>query len=460
MVYLPFILTALASAVGALPHIAPDFKAASHPAFPKYEMQYTHPSRLCDPHVKQTSGYLGVGDFKHFFFWAFESRNDPKNDPIILWLNGGPGCSSLTGLFMELGPCTVNLAGNTSTVNKYSWNNNATVIFLDQPANVGYSYGYADTSDSFGAGRDIYVFLQVLFKQFPAYAHLDFHIAGESYAGHYIPAVASIIQQGNKALAKKLVPINLKSLMIGNGLIDPLIQYRSFKQMGCDNEYGKVLTTDTCRTMEEATPRCEEAIRECYRTTNTHDCVGASSVCNLQLLKPYLDTGLNPYDVTKKCSGGNLCYDILYSVQTYLNRPEIAKAVGSQVKSFQSCNKDINHSFQMAGDWMRPYVQLLPEILNSGTRLLIYAGDADYVCNWVGNKAWTLELPWEGQEEYTAASDRVWHSSSGMEAGEVRATKDGRLTFLRVYKAGHMVPYDQPAHALDMVKAWIQGGLH
>ena len=92
---------------------------------------------------------------------------------------------------MELGPSSVNEAGTKPIHNEYSWNNNASVIFLDQPINVGYSYGDDSVSDTVAASKDVYALLVLFFKQFPEYKHLDFHIAGESYAGHYIPVFAS-----------------------------------------------------------------------------------------------------------------------------------------------------------------------------------------------------------------------------------------------------------------------------
>ena len=89
---------------------------------------------------------------------VFESRNDPKNDPIILWLNGGPGCSSSTGLFFELGPSSINKTLHP-VYNPYSWNSNASVIFLDQPVGVGYSYtGGDEVKNTLTAAKDVYVF--------------------------------------------------------------------------------------------------------------------------------------------------------------------------------------------------------------------------------------------------------------------------------------------------------------
>lgn len=92
----------------------------------------------------------------------------------------------------------------------------------------------------------------------------------------------------------------------------------------------------------------------------------------------------------------------------------------------------------MAGDWMRPYHTAIPPLLEDGIRVLIYAGDADFICNWMGNKAWTLELPWSGQKGFKAAEDKTWYSDIGKEdGGEVRTY--GNFTFLRAYGGGHMV---------------------
>ena len=96
---------------------------------------------LCDT-VKQYSGYykLTTGD-KHYFYWMFESRSKPSTDPVLLWMTGGPGCSSEVALFGENGPCKVNGEGIGTERNPYSWNTNANLIYIDQPTGTGFSYG-------------------------------------------------------------------------------------------------------------------------------------------------------------------------------------------------------------------------------------------------------------------------------------------------------------------------------
>ncbi|KAI7886234.1 peptidase S10, serine carboxypeptidase, partial [Lichtheimia hyalospora FSU 10163] len=435
-------------------------KSFTHPAFPEYSMRYKTPE-ICDPTVKQISGYLDIESDKHFFFWFFESRNNPQEDPLVLWLNGGPGCSSMLGLLTELGPCAVNEDGSDTILNEYSWNNNASVIFLDQPLNVGYSYGKGGPLDSVNAAKDVYALLQLFFKEFPQYSNLDFHVAGESYGGHYVPAIGSELNRNNKAssdmseMASTLSRINLKSLLIGNGLTDPLIQYKYYSKYACENSYGPALEQQECDKMDDKYPACAKLIEKCYAAQDLHSCMPALTKCNEDLTGPYHKSGKNPYDVRKDCVGSNLCYDIIDSLETYLNRPDVMSAIGAQVQKYDNCNDEMGGQFG-ANDWMRPYVNEIAPLLEDGIRILVYAGDADFICNWMGNKAWVVELPWSGHEEFAAAADTAWFSTTANEqGGELRRTKDGRFAFLRIFDSGHMVPMDRGDYALDMLNNWL-----
>ncbi|KAH7579260.1 Serine carboxypeptidase [Nakaseomyces glabratus] len=418
-----------------------------------------NPKKLgVDPHVKQLTGYLDNElEDKHFFFWFFESRNDPKNDPVILWLNGGPGCSSLTGLFFELGPSSIDGQKLKPVKNPFSWNSNASVIFLDQPVNVGFSYAGSNSnggvSNTVAAGKDVYAFLQLFFKQFPQYADgQDFHIAGESYAGHYIPVFASEIL----AHPQKERHFNLTSVLIGNGLTDPLTQYRYYKPMACGEGSGAdpVLSPEECSAMEDSLDRCLSLIDACYQSESVWACVPASIYCNNAQLAPYQRTGRNVYDVRKDCEGGSLCYPELQNIDDYLNMDYVREAVGAEVDHYESCNFDINRNFLFNGDWMKPYHKQVIEILEKGVPVLIYAGDKDFICNWMGNRAWTDELQWKYSSGFAQEPVRNWTASiTGEVAGEVKSYEN--LTFLRLFDGGHMVPYDQPESSLSMLNEWI-----
>ncbi|KAL2201084.1 extracellular carboxypeptidase [Corynascus similis CBS 632.67] len=409
------------------------------------------PSKLGVDSVKQYSGYLDdEANDKHLFYWFFESRNDPKNDPVVLWLNGGPGCSSLTGLFLELGPSSIDKKLKVVN-NEFSWNNNASVIFLDQPVNVGYSYSGSSVSNTIAAGKDVYALLTLFFHQFPEYAKQDFHIAGESYAGHYIPVFASEI------LSHKNRNINLKSILIGNGLTDGLTQYEYYRPMACgEGGYPAVLTETECRSMDNALPRCQSLIQNCYDSGSVWSCVPASIYCNNALIGPYQRTGQNVYDIRGKCEdSSNLCYSGLGYISDYLNQQSVMDALGVEVSSYESCNFDINRNFLFQGDWMQPFHRLVPNILKE-IPVLIYAGDADYICNWLGNRAWTEKLEWPGKKDFNQAKVQdLKLAGADNEYGKVKAS--GNFSFMQIYQAGHMVPMDQPENSLDFLNRWLSG---
>jgi cathepsin A (carboxypeptidase C) len=403
--------------------------------------------------ILKYAGYLDTNKDKHYFYWFFESRGDPSDDPLILWLNGGPGCSSLTGLMMELGPCKMNKNGTDTETNPYSWNEAANIIFLDQPLNVGYSYGQGGASTTAAAADEVYGFLELFLSKFPKYRKNEFHIFGESYAGHYVPNIGKVINDNNKKKSKDS-KINLKSIGIGNGLTDPLVQYEYYPDMACKNSYKPALPDSTCDTMRQSWPRCKSLIEYCNKYKNRFICFPAASYCNQQMIGPYQKTGLNPYDVRKKCGSNPLCYDVLTDIEKYFDRPDIKKALGANVETYKSCNMQINLSFNLAGDWMLPFQEYVAELLEDGVRALVYAGDADFICNWIGNKAWTKALKWKGKDGFNKARDTIWRPFfTGGAAGEARRHEN--FTFLRVYKAGHMVPYDQPENSLDMIVRWV-----
>lgn len=409
------------------------------------------PSSLGVDTVKQYAGYLDNNDAdKHLFYWFFESRSDPTNDPVVLWLSGGPGCSSMTGLFFELGPAKVT-ADIQVVNNPNSWNNKANVLFLDQPVGTGYSYGNGEVDTTLAASKDIYALLKLFFQQFPQYAKQDFHIAGESYAGHYIPDDAAEI------LSHSDSGINLKSVMIGNGLTDVLNQYPQYPEMACGNG-GWPATVDqsTCQQMRNAIPRCQSAIKQCYSTQDERDCTSASSVCG-RVSGGYYQQNDNPYDVRKGCdpNTGGLCYEGMNYVQQYLNRQDVMQALNVEVSEFDNCNGQVNNAFHSTGDDMLPVVNNVPKILAKNVPVLVYAGDADYICNWLGQRAWTNALSWPGQSAYkAAATQNITYKSGGGDAyGTVQNAKG--LAFARIFGAGHLVPMDQPQPILDLINRWI-----
>lgn len=309
--------------------------------FPDHSLRLKSPKELGIDTVNQWSGYLDVGEGdKHLFMWFFESRNDPKNDPVVLWLNGGPGCSSLEGLFFELGPSMMT-ADLTPQYNPYSWNSNASVIFLDQPVNTGMSYSGQSVRDTRTGAEDVNAMLSLFFQKFPDYPSTDFHVAGESYAGHYIPAIAKAITTSSTYGQF----FRLNTIMIGNGLIDDLHQTPSYVDMGCGNGSGAqaLLSQSQCNRIRNQIPGFQRLAEQCYTSLDRSICNRAGTTSN-SILQTYASTGLNVYDVRRKCdpTPDGLCYKELAYTGHYLNQPQVREALGVEVGSWTSCNNTIN----------------------------------------------------------------------------------------------------------------------
>ena len=163
------------------------------------------------------SGYLEIPNTKRALHYVLlESQSDPTKDPVVLWLNGGPGCSSLLGMITEVGAFVQPDGSDDFVANPYSWNRKANLLFLESPPGVGFSYSdeLLYTPSDPNTASDNYQALLSFFRKFPQFKGRDFFISGESYAGMYIPFTATAIVAGNKASAEK---INLQGVLIGNG---------------------------------------------------------------------------------------------------------------------------------------------------------------------------------------------------------------------------------------------------
>lgn len=263
---------------------------------------------------------------------------------MIIWLTGGPGCSSTLALLTENGPCSVNPDGETTTINPYSWTETAHVLWLDQPAGVGYSYGSETDANEKMVSEDAYYFLQGFFKKYPEYSKSPFYVVGESYAGHYVPAISHRIYRGNQKLRDGDVKINFAGLAIGNGLTNPEEQYKWYPEMGHNNSHHLQIFSDSeYETMMEVVPRCTSLIQTCNSgdgAVSNFACQTAFLVCNTGLTSPYQATGLNPYDIRKECDKPPLCYDFDH-INKFLRSDKTKKALNVDAKhshQWTTCN--------------------------------------------------------------------------------------------------------------------------
>jgi len=165
------------------------------------------------------AGTFKVNPFKdhYLFYWFF--RNQDDNKPLILWLNGGPGASSMFGLLYENGPLRPNNDTGEWKVTpaEKSWFTQGSLIYVDNPVNTGFSYGdtYVDNMEEIAA--ELVNLLHAFFSEYQEFIGREFMITGESYAGKYNPALAkAIVDYNEKDPRAKDIPINLTTVMMGD----------------------------------------------------------------------------------------------------------------------------------------------------------------------------------------------------------------------------------------------------
>ena len=387
----------------------------------------------------------------HMFFWHFQSRNDVKStDPVVVWMTGGPGCSSELAVFYENGPFHINddLSLNET---EFGWDVHHNMIFVDQPINTGFSYSQNASDEVFTektVAADMVDFLNEFMAAYPQYADRDLFITGESYAGHYVPAVTHGIWMANKERQQ----LNLKGFAIGNGLTDPYWQYTQYGNFSLQNN---LIDEDVFEMTQKQLPSCQEKIADCDKTGQDQSCLDAVDFCQTAIVETILNAAgdINVYDIRKKCGANPLCYDFS-NLDKYLAQETVLKILG--IPSFvhwASCSGKVHTDFMH--DWMLQYESIIPPMLEDGIRGMIYAGAEDFICNWLGNWVWANEMPWDGKTYFNDADLKTWTSpSTGAAAGQVKSY--GPFSFVKIYEAGHMVPMDQPENGLKMITSFTR----
>lgn len=449
---------------------------------------------------KHYAGYVTIDETrgKNLFYYFVASERNPSEDPVVLWLNGGPGCSSFDGFVYEHGPFNFqqgNGSGNLPQLhlNPYSWSKVSNIIYLDSPAGVGFSYSKNKSDYVTGdlkTASDTHTFLLKWFEKYPEFVANPFFISGESYAGVYVPTLASEVVKGINA---GLTPIlNFKGYMVGNGVTDEVFDGNALVPFA----HGMGLISD--ELYEEVSRACQQ---------NYYNPVSESCEAKLEKVEEDID-GLNIYDILEPCYHGSesngrrndttrlpLSFRRLGETErpmavrkrmfgrawplrapvrpgnvptwpqliesnrvpctddevatSWLNNEEVRKAIhaeaGSVIGSWDLCTGKISYSHD-AGSMIKYHKNLT----SRGFRALIFSGDHDMCVPYTGSEAWTKSLGYKILDEW-----RPW-ISNGQVAGYTQGYANN-LIFLTVKGSGHTVPEYKPREALDFYSRWLKG---
>ncbi|XP_045763827.1 venom serine carboxypeptidase-like [Maniola jurtina] len=394
---------------------------------------YVDPDFLL-PDMDSYSGYLTVNKEynANLWFWYFPVADKSiEETPWIIWLQGGPGASSLYGLFTEIGPFTV-VDDFLIEEKKYSWGKNHSLLFIDNPVGTGFSFtdddrGFATNQTTIG--ENLYTALQQFLTLFPELRKAPLTIAGESYAGKHIPSLGVQILW-NKEQDE---PINLQGLAIGNGFIDPLsLQRYSYfvREVGLvDDKVANFMV------------QLETAV---VQFINSGEMLKAYAYYNYLLQLFLTESKLtNLYNFLED----DISLDGAYL--DFLQRDEIRRALHIGNTNFTSIGVVYR---KLVPDFMASAKAWLEELLEN-YRVMLYNGHLDIIVAYHPSVNTYETLSFSGTSEFRSAKRHPWYHDGNL-AGYYKTA--GNLTEVMIRGAGHMVPADKPAAALGLISAFAR----
>jgi len=381
------------------------------------------------------SGYINVTSDDYLFYWYVGATDAaPSDAPLLVWSNGGPGCSAMEGATTEGGPLWLfdaKQSGKTGfsghlTRNPFAWNAQAHLVFVDQPRYVGYSTGTGKKiTSSVEAGIDLVAFLRGWYAAFPEHSHRKLILASESYGGHYVPAWANAVLSYNAGAAPgETLP--LTGLMIGNGIVNSTVQPPLFPGFAAVQNLIPA----------GSTPAGEEATRELIRKTLGY----SPNFYDYRLEEQAGCCGCGGYDY-----GEWAAWFLRADVKAALN---VCGSAGEE--AFGNCNGGCVDLPQFDDHDTFDYSAALARSLNQGINVTFYYGKQDTACNWFGAVAMAnSSIPWTGAASWSRTSFKPL-TIAGSQIGSVRSgvgPSGAKLTFVTAEGAGHMVPMDNGAAA-------------
>ncbi|CAI9107286.1 OLC1v1006605C1 [Oldenlandia corymbosa var. corymbosa] len=448
---------------------------------------------------KHYAGYVTIDENhgKKLFYYFVESERNPSTDPLVLWLNGGPGCSSFDGFVYEHGPFNFE-AGKTPTslprlhINPYSWTKVSNVLYLDSPAGVGLSYS-GDESDyvtgDLKTASDSHTFLLKWFELYPEFLSNPFYIVGESYAGVYVPTLSYEVVKGNDAGVKPI--LNFKGYMVGNGVADEkfdgnaivpfvhgmgLISDDLFKDVisECNGNYYEP-TSESCASKLSKVDQAVDDINmydilePCYHAPGTIKMI----TDNTKLPSSFRSLGETDRPLPVRVRMFGRAWPFRARVRAgivptwpqllkeevpctsdevataWLNNEAVRAAIHAEPINvsipWELCTDRITFTSD-AGSMIKYHQNLT----SRGYRALVYSGDHDMCVPFTGSQAWTRSLGYKIVDEW-----RPWFVNDQV-AGYLQGY-DYNLTFLTIKGAGHTVPEYKPREALAFYTRWLEG---
>ena len=430
-------------------------------------------------------------DSKSLHYVFIESLSK-SSDPILVWFNGGPGCSSLLGLFQEHGPFVFDDGETVIKPNPFPWNQRANLLYLESPAGVGFSVAnntddllHSDMSQS----EDAFAALRQFYQAFPLLRDNDLYITGESYAGVYAPYLAWQIHEWNlvQNMNQWNDTYNLKGFIIGNGvtdmyldsdsqMIESLANWNMIPSSLWDQIVANkcVFNWDKLDVKVNNAPACADLynqamgliedlnIYDLYRTQYGNT---ASSKKSLRLTEQEREREVVIDGMVKKYKLGRTMNEMTPfrkslltqddkqvilgdDLSGYLNRADVRAALNipTWVQGYSECNNPMYGTYQAFREGSIWIYHILKGYTDS-YRLLHYSGDTDGAVATLGTRRWIAQQGWPVTKEW-----RTW-TTNGDLSGYLEDY--GTFTFATIHGVGHMAPQWKRQDVTELISKYV-----
>ncbi|WOH14020.1 hypothetical protein DCAR_0933536 [Daucus carota subsp. sativus] len=435
---------------------------------------------------KLETGYTATGekDDVELFYYFVESERNPADDPLVVWIAGGPGCSSLRAFFYEIGPLTFDYSRSKDEkpsllLNPYSWTKVSNVIYLDTPVGTGFSYARSSdayrTSDTLSS-KHVYNFIRKWLIDHPRFISNPLYVTGVSYSGIVIPIITQEIYNGNEAGNEP--QMNIKGYMIGNPLTDRNIDFNSripyANRMALLSDELFESAKENCQgnyiSVNPSNGLCAKNLKEVEENLNfiygyqilEPSCglvvSGTSSLRKSRVLNSHRKNLFNPLRLPQqhqqpRCRGDTYDYYLVWANDRNVQRA--LRIREGTIREWEACNTDHylvgkddteTYSYNVASSV--PYHR---NLTNKNCRALIFSGDHDLVVPYIGTEKWIRSLDLTVESSW--APWFVDHEVAGY--GTTFSHNDYSLTFATVKGGGHAAPEYKPEECLAMVDRWF-----
>ena len=377
------------------------------------------------------------------FYWQFNAlgKNILNDDiPMVIWFQGGPGCSGEAGMLGErISPIYID-DNQIPHYNNQTWAINYHILSIDYPYNSGFSFANSPSdlkNDTISATVYLYSFLQKLATKYPKWFERDIYIFGESYGGHWVPAIAYKILSEN--LSSKItgnVVIKLKGIGLGDPLADALYQSQKYDEysfdLGLSNLAEKAQIINTEALISGNIINNNLIVANNYLGEVQNQLENYSDNVNIYNIREYSMPDMGDYGDWLN----------LTSTKELLHVP-------SEI-FYTDCNNDVFEAF--SADIVAGIIASMMPSLIDNIKVLVYNGQDDMLINTNGVEYWISNIQWASMNRFLASRKRLWKVNGNL-AGY--ALNYGNMNFVQVLKAGHMSPFDQPVAIFDMVNRFI-----